>query len=168
MKAFRIKELNHFISRLLKSDAFDCFLLSEGTVVTYNIFVIDGHMVKEFFAGDVADGGEMPPYDFSCWADMRPLCFDLIKGKRTPVSFKFVLHLKPELVAEILKKEGSSVSPSDIKALVLNIKYDGSELTCITATAFHSFLPDKAPDRLWDQFIQSFLDAKGISFEELS
>ena len=37
MKAFRIKELNHFMSRLLKSDAFDCFLLSEGTVVTYNI-----------------------------------------------------------------------------------------------------------------------------------
>ena len=51
MKAFRIKELNHFMSRLLKSDAFDCFLLSEGTVVTYNTFVIDGHMVKEFFAG---------------------------------------------------------------------------------------------------------------------
>lgn len=85
----------------------------------------------------------MPPYDFSCWTDMRPLCFDLIKGKRTPVSFKFVLHLKPEHVAEILKKEESSVSPSDIKALVLNIKYDGSELTCITATAFHSFYRTK-------------------------
>lgn len=64
MKAFRIKELNHFMSRLLKSDAFDCFLLSEGTVVTYNTFVIDGHMVKEFLQGMWQMGEKCRPMTF--------------------------------------------------------------------------------------------------------
>ena len=77
----------------------------------------------------------------------------MIKGKRTPVSFKFILHLKPELIEQILTEGNADVTLSDIKAFVLNIKYDGSALTCTTATAFYTFLPDKAPDRLWDEYV---------------
>ena len=90
----------------------------------------------------------------------------MIKGKRTPVSFKFILHLKPELIEQILTEGNADVTLSDIKAFVLNIKYDGSTLTCVTATAFHSFLPDKKPDRLWDNFVTHFLTEREIIFEE--
>ena len=78
-----------------------------------------------------------------------------------------LFHLKPELTERILTKGGANVTLSDIKAFVLNIKYDGSMLTCITATAFHTFLPDKTPDRLWDDFITRFLTEKEIAFEEV-
>lgn len=167
MKAYRIKDVKNFMAKLLGSDSFDSFLLAEGTITTYNTFLIDGHMVKEFFMGDVNDDNCLPPYEFSEWKTMRSLCFDLIKGKRTPVSFKLVLHLKPEIIHEILEKGESAVSASDVKAFVLNIKYDGSVLTCITATAFHSFLPDKTPDRQWDEYITLFLTSKAIDFEEV-
>ncbi len=113
------------------------------------------------------DDNDLPPYEFSEWKTMRSLCFDLIKGKRTPVSFKLVLHLKPEIVSQILANGDSAISVSDIKAFVLNIKYDGSVLTCITATAFHSFLPDKTPDRQWDEYVTLFLASKAIDFEEI-
>ncbi|MDE6186474.1 MAG: hypothetical protein K2G39_13760, partial [Lachnospiraceae bacterium] len=103
---------------------------------------------------------------FSEWKNMRSLCFDLIKGKRTPVGFKLVLHLKPEIIQQILTQGNAGVSSSDMKAFVLNIKYDGSMLTCITATAFYTFLPDKTPDKLWDDFVTYFLSEKEISFEE--
>lgn len=166
MKAYQINDIKNFMGKLLGSEIFDCFLLAEGSITTGNTFVIDGHMVKEFFNGDVNDD-ELPPYDFSEWKNMRSLCFDLIKGKRTPVNFKFVLHLKPEIIETILKEGASSVSPSDVKAFVLNIKYDGSMLTCITATAFHSFLPDKTPDKLWDEYVSRFLTSKSISFDEV-
>ena len=49
----------------------------------------------------------------------------------------------------------------------VNIKYDGSMLTCITATAFHTFLPDKTPDLLWDHYVTNFLNDKELSFEEV-
>lgn len=167
MKAYRIKDVKNFMGKLLGSESFDSFLLAEGTITTYNTFIIDGHMVKEFFTGDVNDDNDLPPYEFSEWKAMRSLCFDLIKGKRTPVSFKLVLHLKPEIVSQILANGDSAISVSDIKAFVLNIKYDGSVLTCITATAFHSFLPDKTPDRQWDEYVTLFLASKAIDFEEI-
>ena len=167
MKAYRIKDVKNFMGKLLGSESFDSFLLAEGTITTYNTFIIDGHMVKEFFTGDVNDDSNLPPYEFSEWKTMRSLCFDLIKGRRTPVNFKLVLHLKPEIISQILEKGDSAVSVSDIKAFVLNIKYDGSVLTCITATAFHSFLPDKTPDRQWDEYVTRFLSSKAIDFEEV-
>ncbi len=166
MRAYQIKELKNFMTKLLATDAFDDFLLAEATITTYNTFVIDGHLVKEFFTGDVNDSGTLPDQAFSRWKDMKSLCFDLIKGKRTPVNFKIVLHLEESLVAELLSRGDTSVTASDIKALVLNLKYDGSTLTCITGTAFHSFLPDKTPDKLWDEYISRFLTEKGISFDE--
>lgn len=166
MKAFQIKELKNFMTKLLATDTFDCFLLAEATITTYNTFIIDGHLVKDFFTGDVNDDTELSLQEFSQWKDMRGLCFDLIKGKRTPVSFKFILHLKPELIEDILKQGESALSLSDIKTFVLNLKYDGSHLTCITGTAFHNFVPDKTPDRLWDEYVTEFFIEKEISFEQ--
>lgn len=166
MKAYQIKEVKNFMGKLLGSDAFDAFLLAEASITTYNRFTIDGHIEKAFFTGDVNDDSVLPPYEFSEWKNMRPVCFSMIKGKRTPVSFKLILHLKPELVSQILAGGGADVTLSDIKAFVLNIKYDGGMLTCITATAFFTFLPDKTPDRLWDDYMARFLSKREISFEE--
>ena len=166
MKAYQIKDVKNFMGRLLGTDAFDSFLLAEASITTYNTFVIDGHIEKDFFTGDINDDSILPPYPFSEWKDMRSICFDLIKGKRTPVGFKLILHLKPEIIQQILADGNASVSLSDIKAFVLNIKYDGSMLTCITATAFYTFLPDKTPDKLWDDFLTHFLSEKELSFEE--
>ncbi len=166
MKAFRVKDVKKFMGRLLGTDAFDCFLLAEAAITTYNTFVIDGHVVKEFFTGDVNDDGILPPYPFSEWKDMRALCFDLIKGRRTPVNFRLVLHLKPESAEQILTDGQAQVTPADIRAFVLNIKYDGGALTCTTATAFYTFLPDRSPDRLWDEYMARFLTGRGIDFEE--
>ena len=167
MNAYQIKELKNFMAKLLVTDTFDDFLLEEATITTYNTFVIDGRMVKEFFSGDT-NGDALPESEFSAWKDMKGLCFDLIKGKRTPVNFKIILHLKPVLMEEILQKGNSALSLSDVKAFVLNLKYDGSKLTCITGTAFYNFVLDKTPDKLWDEYISRFLTEKGISYEENS
>ena len=166
MKAYQIKDIKNFMGRLLGSDSFDSFLLAEASITTYNTFIIDGHIEKAFFTVDINDDNILPPYEFSEWKNMRSVCFDLIKGKRTPVGFKLVLHLKPELTAQILAQGEASVTMADIKSFVLNIKYDGSMLTCITATAFHTFLPDKTPDKLWDGYFTQFLSEKEILFEE--
>lgn len=166
MKAFQIKELKNFMSRLLATDSFDSFLLAEATITTYNSFVIDGHINKEFFSG-ITDEEASPSYEFSPWKDMKSLCFDLIKGKRTPLNFKFILHLKPEIVEAILQNGDTQTSATDVRAFVLNIKYDGTELTCVTATSFQTFLLDKMPDQLWDTYVTDFLEEKSIAYKSL-
>lgn len=167
MIALKITNVKMFMGKLLASDNFDVFMLEEAMISTYNTFSIDGHQNRDFYTTEEWENKEIRPYDFSMWKTIRPICFDLIKGTHTPTAFRFVLHLLPEYVAAILQKGNTSVTADQVKAFVLNIKYDGSTLTLVTGTAFHSFLMDKTPDQLWDVAIRQFLSKKEIGYEEL-
>ena len=149
------------------SEKFDAFLVEEASVTTFNTFEIDGHIVKDFYTSEEieAAGGALPV--FSQWKDIRPICFQLIKGKKTPVSFKVVLHASPELTAQIAQNPECGVDASLIRSLGLNIRYDKGRVTCVTGTAFTTFIMDKSVDTLWDQYIRSFLAEAGLDFEEL-
>ena len=167
MIALKITNLKHFMGRLLGSEDFDSFLLEEASVSTYNTFHIDGHLNREFYTSEEWDDETIRPYDFSMWKTMRPICFDLIKGTHTPSAFRFVLHLIPKYAQSVLSKGDTGITLQQLKAFVLNIKYDGTVLTLVTGTAFHTFLMDKTPDALWDQAVKQFLSGKGIAYEEL-
>lgn len=167
MIALKITNIKHFMGRLLGSEDFDAFLLEEASVSTYNTFQIDGHLNRDFYSSEEWEDETIRPYDFSMWKTMRPICFGFIKGNRTPCAFRFVLHLIPQYAQSILSKGDTNVTLQQLKAFVLNIKYDGTALTLVTGTAYHTFLMDKTPDALWDQALRQFLDKRGISYEEL-
>lgn len=167
MIALKITNVKQFMGKLLASESFDSFLLEEASISTYNTFLIDGHQNKDFYTNEEWGDKEIRPFDFTTWKQIRPICYSLIKGTKTPSAFKFILHLIPDYVASILKSEDTSVTPQQVKALVLTIKYDGTALTLITGTAFHTFIMDKSVDILWDNAMKQFLDKREVSFEEL-
>ena len=154
------------MNQLLAGDTFDIFLLEEAVIGTANTYTIDGHINKDFFPPEER-GEDCIPYDLQCWSEIKGLCFNLIKGKNTPLYFKFVLHLKPEKTASLLVKENCDVDVSQIRALVLNIKYDGTKAILTTGTGYHTFVMSKEPDVIWDKAITKYLSGKGIAFEEL-
>lgn len=166
MTALQITSMKNFMHRLLVTDSFDIFLLEEAVIGTASTFTIDGHVNKDFFrGGDGEDASGMP--EFRPWSELKSLCFDLIKGKRTPLFFRFTLQLKPELTATLLKRENCDVEPEQVKALVLNIRYDGTKAVLTTATAYHTFLLSKEPDAIWDRALAKYLDREDISYEIL-
>ncbi|MDE7017806.1 MAG: hypothetical protein K2P65_09575 [Lachnospiraceae bacterium] len=167
MIALKITNVKQFMGKLLSSGDFDAFLTEEASISTYNTFLIDGHQNREFYSSEEWDDKEIRPYDFSTWKQIRPICHSLIKGTKTPSAFKFILHLMPDYIASILKEGDTGITPQQIKAFVLTVKYDGTVLTLITGTAFHTFIMDKSVDILWDNAIKRFLDKRGIGFEEL-
>lgn len=167
MIALKITNVKQFMNKFLAGNDFDSFLLEEASISTYNTFIIDGHQNRAFYSTEEWEDRELRPYDFSMWKTVRPICFDLIKGKHTPAAFHFVLHLIPDYMAAVLQKEECAVTPDQVKAFVLNIKYDGTGLTLVTGTAFHTFLMDKMPDVLWDKTVRQFLDKKELAYEEL-
>ena len=81
--------------------------------------------------------------------------------------FRFVLHLMPEKAAALLESRGCDTDASQIRALVLNIRYDGAKAVLTTATAFHTFVPSKEPDAIWDKALLQYLEQKGIGYELL-
>lgn len=165
MLALRITSLKNFMSRFLASDAFDPFLLEEAVIAAAVTYTIDGHIHKEFYAEDER-GADALPYELQAWSEARGLCYDLMKGRRTPLYFKFVLHLKPEQAARLLEKEGVAETAS-IKALAITIKYDEKGALLTTGIAYNTFVMDREPDKVWDRAVQQYLAGKGIDFEAL-
>ncbi len=165
MIALQITSMKQFMNHLLVADTFEPFLLEEAVISTGSTFTIDGHVNREFY-GDSEDAPDAS-WDFRPWGELKGLCFDLIKGRRTPLSFRFVLHLMPEKAAALLEKENCDVDSSQLRALVLNIRYDGEKAVLTTGTAFHTFLLSREPDAIWDRAARQYLSGKGISYEEL-
>lgn len=164
MISCRITELKNFMSKLLTTDCFDSFLLEEASITTYNTFTIDGRLVKDFFPAEEWEDASTRPYERSCWSDIRPICFSLIRGKKTPVGMKFVLYLKPEFLERLLADSDAAIPENHIKAFVLTVRYEGSNMTCTTGVAFSAFLLDKAPEKLWDKAFLQFLEEKEIAY----
>lgn len=169
MNALEIKVTKDIMNALLAADKFDSFLVEEAVITTFNTFHIDGHVVKEFFTkeelAELECAGKSA--DFSCWKEIRPVCFQLIKGKKTPVSFKVVLHAAPELAEKIAANPDCGVAANLIRSLVLSVRYDNGRVTCITGSAFTTFVMDKSVDKLWDFYVRQFLSGLGLDFEEV-
>ncbi len=166
MVALEITSLKNFMNKLLATEAFDIFLLEEATIKTAVTYTIDGYVNKEFFSGD---DNETPraSQEFTPWSEMKGLCFQLIKGKRTPLLFKLVLHLKHEQTESLLQKAGTSMSGTQLKALVLTIKYDGNKAILTTAASYHTFVLEKEAEQIWDKALMQFLGNLEIPFETL-
>ena len=167
MIALQIKDVKHFMGRLLGTDFLDSFLLEEAVISTYNTFTIDGRMNRAFFSREEGEEPSVRPYEFSPWSQIRPILFELIRGKKVPVSFRFILHLMPQYVPGILKPSETTVTADQVKALVLTCRYESGALTILTGTSLHTFLPDKSADVLWDRAIKAFLDKRGAAYEEM-
>ena len=149
------------MAELLLRETFDNFLFIEGEITTFNKFSIDGYIHKNFYE-------DAPLKDYSSWGDLREFCFHIIRGKRTPLNFRFILSLpKEEFEAFLIDQEIPSLSHSDIQGLYLNFKYDGTNLQCITGTSLNIFTMDKTLENVWDNYARKFFLNKEIDFESL-
>lgn len=162
MIALALTDVKECMSKLLLSETFDPFYFMEGEIVTYSTFSIDGFLRKEFF-----DAEDVPAREYALWKDVREFCFSIIKGKRTPLSFKFVLGLSDSNIEKLLLQQELNFKPQDVRGLYINLKYDGQNLQCITGTAMNLFTMDKSLEQAWDKMVQKFFAQKEIKYEVL-
>lgn len=159
MIALHLTSVKDFMAHLLLSETFDNFLFIEGEIVTFNTFTMDGFMQKSFFSEEE----NIPEY--SSWKNLKNFCFSLIKGKKTPLSFKFIFSLSPKNIARLIEQNHLDFRADQVQGLYLNIRYDGSSLQCITGTSLKTFSMDKSLEQTWDAFVQKFFAQKSIPWE---
>lgn len=164
MVSYKITKLKDFMSKLLTTDCFDAFLLEQAVITTYNTFTIDGRIEKAFYSAKEWEAAACP-YRFSCWSELRPICFSLIKGKKAPVGMKFILQLKPEKQKALLAKSETVIPEHYISAFVVTIRYGAAGMSCTTGISYSDFLADKTPERIWDQAFARFLAQADIACE---
>ena len=165
MIALQIQDIKNFMSRLLLSQTFDTFLLVEGMITTYNGFRIDGRIHKDFFTEEEIEERGLNQREFSLWKEVKPFCLELIKGKKTPLGFKFTFQLSKENTAKLLSSSGiTSIQPENVSGLLLNVRYENGALNVITATNLNLFTLEKSLEHAWDDMVKRFLKQQEISF----
>lgn len=166
MIALKIQSLGSFMSGLFSHNTFDSFLLTEGILQMGVSWQVDGKLNRDFFEKEVWEDPDQRPYDYVAWSDVRPALRELIRGKKAPVSFRFVLQLKPEYGKAMLEKDGDRELMSSVGAFVLTIRYRDGAASILTGISMKSFTLNKNADILWDKTVRRFLQAREISFEE--
>ena len=167
MIALELTDIKDFMNKLLRTEVFDHFLLQEAVITSGASYVIDGHITKGYYTDEEVETMGIIGYKMLPFSLLRGNCFDLIKGKKTPNSFKFVFLLSPENLKKTLASSGSSYTENDISGVFLNLKYQNQLLTLTTGISYNIFSTDKSLESNWDKLVCRFLYQNDIKFEEL-
>lgn len=194
MIALKILDVKKFMAALLTGPMFGRYLLAEARITTFCTWIIDGRRESAFYGeasdtdspGDKAAAGlpsgsagirqalsssgasgqhAAQPVPYIRWDEARASCFSVIRGKRAPLSFRFVLYYPPENTEAFLRRRSLCLDPSVIAGLCLNIRFDSSGLILTTGTSLKTFSTDRSIDREWDDYAASSLRAAGIASE---
>lgn len=155
MIAEQIKDVKTFMTHLLINNTFDEFLVNEVTITTYNTFRIDGHINRDFYTED--EFNDLKDQHLSYWSKIRPICFSLIKGNKTPVYFKIIYALNREQISSIVQQNNISINENDINELFFNIKYENGLLSFTTGCSLKIFTMDKSLENAFDKYISNFI-----------
>lgn len=153
MVMIEIENIKKFMAGFLGGNLlFDDFLMSEGKLSMNIAYEFDGKILKEFY--DTEEWEEMKTYPYVMWQEEKEKIFSLVKGKKTPLSFQFVMMLKLDLVSDILAKYNLAIREDEVAGLFINILYDRQGLKCTAGVSRKTFVLDKTLEEAWDQEVK--------------
>lgn len=167
MIALNLPEIKEFMNQLLCGETFDHFLIQEAVIQNSVTWNLSGAITPEFYSADELEAAGLTGLSFLPYGFIRPQCFHLIRGKRTPAYFKFVLLLSPANLSRTLEQTHSQFTADDITGMFLNLKFQHGGLMLTTGISYRTFSADKGLDSEWDALIKRFLKNHSIIFEEL-
>lgn len=160
MLNIEISENREFTKKLFTENTFDTFLLVEANVVSNVSYNIDGQINKAYFDTDELEA--LSSKEYITWEKARPHIYNVIKGKKLPLSFKIVLVLSDANIMRIIEKNNLPLTLNDIANLSLNIYFDGEKITVTTVATMKAFTLDKTLNTLWDENVKAFFKVNNI------
>jgi len=156
MISFEIDNIRNFTSGLFAGNTFDSFLAVEADFSTACRFKIDGHLNADFVG---EENMQLPEYSegITYWKKLRPICYEIIKGKTVPRQFTIVFKMPGTYVDDFLKKTGIASDPENIDGLFLNVNFRQGRLYCTTGCSMRTFSLDKSLETEWDEYMTAFL-----------
>jgi len=163
MLSVQITDQKKLTEMLFASNSFDKFLLHDAEFVTSVSVTIEGRKHAAFF--DETERAENMKEEYVSWSEERPMCLQLLKGKRLPLSFHVVLLTASDTTAHM--KKASGFTDCEVTSLSLNILYRDSALCLTTGIAYSGFTMDKSLEKYWDDSVRNFLNSKECAFTEI-
>lgn len=165
MVSYNVSEVRKCMNELLCKNTFDFFLLQEVTINTFASFHIDGHRLDDFFSDveleNMDERDSLMSYEL-----FRDWCYNIIKGKKAPLSFQMILSLPCRVTEQIAMAQELSVSANDMHLVAIFRFIDGN-LTITTGTSMKEFSLDKSLEHAFDKWMFDFLNSVGIVFDKI-
>ena len=154
MRALKVEDIRSFTRALFMQDCFDGFLLGEAEFSTFCSFSVDGRVERSWFTDEELEKEQIEAY--VRWGRVRELCFQLIRGRKTPSSFRITLRLAPGERERFLREAGYAVDAEQIGSFLLNLRFEKGELSCVSLASLNCFPPERSLEEAWDQWAQRF------------
>lgn len=164
MRSFQIQDHLGFMKKLLVSDTFDTFLLSEASITTFAGFHIDGTFHSDYLGDSETEALPAEASGYTLWKRVRPFFFELTKGRHTPLKFRIIFRLAPHNVEKLIAQSGVALHPEQVDGLFLNISFDRNALICTSGASLRVFSLDKSLEHAWDAMLERFFRQKEIPF----
>ena len=145
MVSFYIEDLKKFMSLLLAGNLFDNWEMVEAKAETFCEFHVNGRVKKEFF--DTEEREYL--HEYTQWREVRPLFYEVIKGKKLPLTFSVVFIAPREWIEGEEKR-------------LLQIRYTKQGCVLITGFSKTEFSLDKTKEQEWDEYVAKWLKEQGI------
>lgn len=165
MKGYKADDLRAFTQALFVGDSFDNFLLQEAEFKTFCLFSIDGATDRNWYTDEELEAEQVEAY--VAWKKMKPICLQLIRGKKAPQFFRLTFRLPPGEQELLLRENGSAGCDEGTGAFFLNLRFEKSELHCISLVSFKLFPPNRMAEESWDLWLRNFFEKSGLSVTEL-
>lgn len=166
MFVFQITEIRDFTTKLFIGNTFDWFEVTVAEFQTACHFKLDGRLRADYYDDDRKQKLLESNRQFIFWNEVKPLCYQIIKGRRTPLSFRVALNVSRQVpgLQNVLERAAASGSVSS-----LNIRFEFSNNKVIGATgvSMSSFSSDRTIEYLWDEAALAFLRSGEILVEKL-
>ena len=141
MLSIQVSDTKNFMSHLLSGNTFDHFYFIEASIKMGVSYQIQGRINEGFYDTSVE---QTLNRDFCYWKEVRNRIFDIIKGKRLPLSCKIVLGLPKQSVSYLISHSNSTFREDDIEGIYVNILYDQKTLLITTVISYKNFSLDKS------------------------
>ena len=149
MKMYQIEEVKPFMAQLLLQETFDKFCVSVAEIRTIVPITIKGTMSHDWLSPE--DAEKYKELEYIPWKLLRPVVFELIKGKQTPdfLKIQFVYY----------SENGDCGG--------LRVQFEAGTLTCLSTYTPAEFSLDRKAETFWDENCQAFLKKHEIVSTQL-
>lgn len=167
MIALQLTDIKTFMNQFLRGEVFDHFLMPEAVIIQDVAITVDGHIKKDYFSGEELEEMGIANTDVLPYSMLRPTIYQLIRGKKTPLYFKFVLMLSPSNMENTLSRSDSGLTLNDVSGMFFQLTFQNGSLVLTTGISYKTFVTEKTLDREWDKMAKKFLYKNSIAFEEM-
>lgn len=148
------EETRSFMNCLIKTDAFDRFLIHNFSIDTLYNLSIDGTINSEYLSSDEKEIYE--DQNYIPYSEIKPILTNILKQSHTPTGLKITFILNPKSTEEIQRRIVGDTEALPVNGFLINLVFDGEKVRVTTGTNYAQFTLDKSVEQSFDQMIRQF------------